>query len=210
MLRRSALFLFPVALALLPCHPGYGAQTQAGQTQAKVSKAAAEECVRKVNGLEAYATSPEPRKKRTTRLTADEINSYLEFELKPKFHPSLRGLSFTFEDNKLAGLGVIDFDKLNLNSSKFFTKLLAGLFSGTHSLRVSGTLLAKDGKASFQLEEARFDDSVLPNFLVSEIITAVGRKQKPPFDPMQPSKMPYDIDRVEVHGGYIMVFQGSP
>ncbi len=183
-------------------------QAPSGQTRVTVSKAAGEDCARKVKSLEAYSTSPEPRKNQATRLSEEEINSYLEFELKPKFHPSLRSLSFTFEDNKLAGVGVIDFDKITVNSTKVFTKLIASLFSGVHSLTVRGSLIAKDGKANFKLEEARFDDSVLPNFLVEEIITAVGRKQKPPFDPMQPSKMPYDIDRVEVHRGYILVFQG--
>jgi len=35
----------------------------------------------------------------------------------------------------------------------------------------------------------------------------VGRKQDPPFDPMQPSKMPYEIQKVDVHSGYIVVYQ---
>ena len=54
---------------------------------------------------------------------------------------------------------------------------------------------------------ARFDGTLLPNFMVSEIITAVGRKQRPPFDPLQPSQMIYAIDRVDVHAGYFIVYQ---
>jgi hypothetical protein len=72
---------------------------------------------------------------------------------------------------------------------------------------VDGKLEAAGGKAKFVLDEARFDTTVLPNFLVEEIISAVGRKQRPPFDPMQPSQMPYKIEKVEVHKGQITIYQ---
>jgi hypothetical protein len=94
-----------------------------------------------------------------------------------------------------------------MNSTKMLTRLVANLFSGMHSLSMSGKLAARGGMANFILDVARFDDTALPNFLVEEIISAVGRKQKPPFDPMQPSRMPYAIDRVEVHREYILVCQ---
>jgi hypothetical protein len=96
---------------------------------------------------------------------------------------------------------------LGANSKKFSTKLFAGMFRGIHNLTVRGKLITNDGKANFELEEARFDNNSLPNFLVDEIITAVGRKQRPPFDPMQPSQMPYHIEKVDFHKGYILVRQ---
>jgi len=42
---------------------------------------------------------------------------------------------------------------------------------------------------------------------VEEIISTVGKRQKPPFDPMQPSQMPYGIQKVETGQGYITVYQ---
>ncbi len=112
-----------------------------------------------------------------------------------------------FQESKLKADAVLDFDNLSKNSTKTFARLVAKLFTGTHNLSVNGKLVASEGKASFVLDEARFDGSSLPNFLVEQIITAVGQKQKPPFDPLQPSKMPYAIDRVEVHTDQIIVFQ---
>jgi hypothetical protein len=76
-----------------------------------------------------------------------------------------------------------------------------------HKLTARGQLLSGNGKASFRLEQARFDNSTLPKALVEEIITAVGRKQNPPFDPLQPSQLFYDIDKVDVHPGHILVYQ---
>jgi hypothetical protein len=85
--------------------------------------------------------------------------------------------------------------------------LMSLMFSGTHTLSASGQLQSKDGNARFYLEQARFDNSTLPRSLVEEIISAVGKKQNPPFDPLQPSRMPYKIERVDVHRGYIIVYQ---
>ena len=79
------------------------------------------------------------------------------------------------------------------------------MFSGVHTMAADGQLVANDGKAHFKLEQALFDGSALPKPLVEGIISAVGRKQNPPFDPLQPSEMPYEINKVDVHSGYIIV-----
>ncbi len=81
-------------------------------------------------------------------------------------------------------------------NAKGLARLFARLLSGTHTLTMRGKLRTEAGKGSFMLEEARFDETTLPNFLVEEIISAVGSRQKPPFDPMQPSQMPYRIKTV--------------
>jgi hypothetical protein len=79
--------------------------------------------------------------------------------------------------------------------------------TGRHTLTAYGKLIADGGLANFQLERSLFDDTSLPNLLVEEIISTVGKRQKPPFDPMQPSKMPYDIRKVEMGQGFITVYQ---
>ncbi len=173
----------------------------------RISKKACESCARKVGALETEAARTGPRRHPVTRFSEEEINSYLALELKSKFHPSLKSLQVSFGEDVLDGTAEIDFDKLSASSTKTVTKMIARLFSGVHKLSVRGKLIAEGGKGSFQLDQAKFDDSALPNFLVSEIISAVGKKQKPPFDPLQPTEMPYGIQKVEVHTGYIVVYQ---
>jgi hypothetical protein len=173
----------------------------------RISKAAAESCGVKLKRLEDFAASSSRSKKQTTEFSENEINSYLALELSKNYHPSLKSLLIVVEESKLQGVASIDFDSLAMNSKTVLTKLMTKMFSGVHTLSVRGKLVTEEGKARFQLEEAYFDDSALPNFLVEEIISAVGRKQKPPFDPMQPSKLPYGIQTVELHPGRALVHQ---
>jgi hypothetical protein len=107
----------------------------------------------------------------------------------------------------MRAIAAIDFDRLGSASNKLWPMLVGLVFSGVHTLTAEGRVLGQNGKAGFLLESARFDGRTLPKALVEEIISAVGRKQKPPFDPIQPSRMPYEINRIEMHPGYIIVFQ---
>jgi hypothetical protein len=111
------------------------------------------------------------------------------------------------EKNGLQAVASIDFDSLKSSSGKLLPKLIGLMFSGTHTLTVKGKLISKAGKANFSLDQALFDDASLPRYLVEPIITAVGRKQNPPFDPLRPSQIFYKIDKMDVYSGHITVYQ---
>jgi hypothetical protein len=172
----------------------------------KASKAAAESCNAKLIKMEEYAASGKSGGK-PIRFSQDEVNSYLALDLRQKYHSSLRNLLMIFGEDHMQAIAEIDFDRLEMSSSKLLPKLMSMLFSGTHVLSAGGKLITRKGKGSFKLEQARFDGSSLPRSLVEQIISLVGRKQNPPFDPLQPSEMPYRIQRVEVHAGYLIVYQ---
>lgn len=200
---------FPAGIALctvLSCIAllGYGApQTDAS----KISRAAARRCQAKIDRLLAYAGSAKPEGGQTTQFTDDEVNSYLALETSASYHPSLKSLWFTFQESTLGCAASIDFDQIQLSSSQVLNQLLYSMFSGVHLLSLSGTLVAQEGQAYFRLAGASFDGTKLPNALVEQIITIVGRSQRPPFDPLKPSEMPYGIKKVEVHTRSITVFQ---
>jgi hypothetical protein len=207
MTRKAALILLLALWYLQTTPPRVLGGPPEGSPEPKISQKASDSCARKVNALEARAAQTNRRGRQTTRISEEEINSYLALELKAKFHPCLTSLQFSLGENRLSGTAGIDFDNLGMSAAKTITKVLAHLFSGKHKLSVTGNLVTEAGKGSLQLEEARFDGSLLPNFMVAEVITAVGRKQRPPFDPLQPSQMPYAIEKVDVHPGYIIVYQ---
>lgn len=177
----------------------YGATT--------VSRAAADRCKAKLKQLEEFALRHPPDRRQTMQFSEEEVNSYLALELSSKYHPSLKSLVITFEEKKLRALTTVDFDRLGETSSTIFPKLVSALLSGTHTISAYGELVSGKGKAKFVLEEAKFDSSSLPKRIVEEIISAVGRKQNPPFDPLQPSELPYRIDRVDVRRGQLFVYQ---
>jgi hypothetical protein len=197
-----------IPLFLLFLSSGNSADTpQSMKSDGKPSKAAADRCSAKLKDLEDFAAQRKAGQKQTTRFSQDEINSYLALELSPQYHPCLKSLAVAMEENKLQAVAEIDFDRLGKTSTRVLPKIASFLFSGTHTMTAKGQLISRDGKANFRLNQARFDNQTLPNFLVEEIISAVGRKQNPPFDPLQPSTLFYDIEKVDVHSGYIIVYQ---
>jgi len=157
--------------------------------------------------LEDYAALEKPVRGQTTKFSEKEVNSYLAIDLSPEYHPCLKTLRTDFEKDRIHVAVSIDFDRLNLSSDEVLIKMLRRVLSGKHTIKARGRLQSGKGMACFVLEKALFDDTELPNFLVEEILTRVGQKQDPPFDPMQPSRLPYNIDRVDVHPGYIIVYQ---
>jgi len=177
------------------------------QKAGTVTQAAAQSCAAKLDRLVAFEQNTRPDAPPLTEFTESEVNSYLALELSQLYHPCLKSLAFAFEEGKLRAVAAIDFDRLGMTSKDLATQLFAKMFSGVHSLTIHGSLIARDGKARFQLNEARFDNTSLPNILVEEIISAVGRRQDPPFDPLQPNEMPYSIRRVDVHPAHIKVYQ---
>jgi len=169
-----------------------------------ISKAAADSCNAKIKALEAHAAGPQA-KRQQIRITELEMNSYLALVLSASYHPSLKSIRLKFEEGRLQAVAKIAFDRLQFSSTQFINSLFRKMLSGVHTLTVRGILIADNGKGNFQLEEARFDSMTIPNPLVSEIITTVGKRQNPPFDPMQPSTLPYSIRKVETHQGYILI-----
>jgi hypothetical protein len=189
-----SLLLFAIRAAGEPPKPG-------------ITRAAADQCNLKLKSLEDFASHRKAGQKRITRFSQNEVNSYLSLDLRSHYHPSLKDLSCTFEEDMLECIATVNFDHLGSTSSRLLPKLLSLMISGVHLVTARGRIVSGNGKARFQLVQARFDNSTLPRSLVEEIISAVGRKQKPPFDPLQASELFDDIDRVEVHMGYILVFQ---
>jgi hypothetical protein len=172
-----------------------------------ITRAASDACSIKVKKIQEFETGQGGPRTQTTSFTQTELNSYLAWELSPKYHPSLKKLEIHLQQGKVAGIATLDFDQLGMGARGVLGKAMASLFSGVHRLHARGPVRATGGQAYFVLEEARFDDTRIPNFLVEEVITAVGRKQKPPFDPMKPSRMPYQIDRVDLQPGKMLVHQ---
>jgi hypothetical protein len=207
---RGVVFLYCLVASALSPVAGGALLAQTQKTKAGFSQAAADRCAVKITRLEEYAGAKIPAGqigKKSTQLTEDELNSYLELVLRPQYHPSLKSLQVRFVEARLQGSASIDFDRVELKDTSLLSGLLRKMLTGVHSLEMLSGFASGGGKGNLQLEEARFDGLMLPNLLVAEIITAVCRKQDPPFDPMKPSVLPYSIQKVDLHAGYIVVYQ---
>jgi hypothetical protein len=168
-------------------------QTESVFSASAVSSTAAERCRLKLIRLESVAALDSTDRRQTTKFSEEEVNSYLAEDLSPQYHPCLKTIMTMFKEGRIRIVAEIDFDRLDVTSTDVFSKMIKLLFSGKHTITAQGKLQS--------------GNKALPNFLVEEILTAVGQKQNPPFDPMHPSEMPYKIDKVDVHPGYIIVYQ---
>lgn len=176
-------------------------------SESALSREAAERCAEKIREMERFIPEKASGKSLSTPFTEEEINSYLQLVLKPRYHPSLRSLQVRFEQDRLRTRAVIDFDRLRTSSTGLFRNLLAYMFSGTRTLDADGRLHTGNGRGRYELEQARFDGRVLPSGLVHEIIAAVGMRQTPPFNPTEPSTLPYGIERVDIEPGRLVAHQ---
>jgi hypothetical protein len=203
---RNARALAFIMLLILAQGAGAAESNHAGSPRAS-SKTASAKCAAKFREVQEFGKDANPQKKKTTRFSEDEINSYIALELQSNFGPSLKGLRMGFKENSMHVEADIDFDSFQEKSTKLSERLLSVVMSGVHTLTATGRLHAKGGEAYFELMEARIDEHVLPKVLVEQIISGVGRRQKPPFDPLQPSQMPYRIKSVDMHAGMIIIYQ---
>jgi len=194
-------------MLLLLAKGAVGAEPRNVESELVISKAASEQCARKFREIEEFDSKPNSQKEKTTQFSQDEINSFIALELRSNFSGSLKNLQIRFNEDNLQVDAVVDLDSFGAASARLSEKLLAAVMSGVHPLRATGSLHAKDGKAYFEFTEAYFDDHILPKFLVEEIISGVGRRQKPPFDPLQPFQIPYHIKSVDVKPGMIIIYQ---
>lgn len=179
-----------------------------GDTMAKsISTVAAMQCIQKMKEIEFFATQEKIDRVMSTRFTEEEINAYLSLDSNSGYQSCWKNMRMSFKDDLMEGIASVDFDCLKETSSAAFSAIILQLFSGIHVITARGTIVGGNGKGHIQLDQVRFDDSVLPKFLIQEVIASVCRKQDPPFNPMEPSQLPYNIKKITIHPGYIIVYQ---
>jgi hypothetical protein len=172
-----------------------------------LSKAYAAEYSKKIEQIEDFASNHEKGKTQNTRLTEEEINAYLDLNIKSDYKSCLERLHIAFNQDILDGYAKIDFTCVKEKSGDSLPVLMTRMFSGTHVLSIQGRIHSARGEGRFELEQARFDDIGLPGFLVEQAISSICRRQDPPFDPMDSYPLPYNIEKITIHPGYIQIFQ---
>lgn len=171
------------------------------------SEEAAESFGQKLKDIRDFIPQQEPYRGRSTRITEEEVNSYLSLDFDSKYQSCLRTLRLTFQQDVLESLASVDFDCVKEVSPKSLPKYISLIFSGTHVITGRGKIICDNGEGRVDLEQVLFDGKRIPNFLIKEAVKAVCEAQDLSYNPLQPSRLPYSIKRITVHPGYIMVYQ---
>ena len=145
----------------------------------------------------------------TIRMSEPETNSYLQYELAPKYPPGLSRVELRFTPGRLAGTAQVDFDKAKAASRHRENPLMDLLFWGTHTLGVEGGFSAINGVGHFDLEKVSLDGITLPQPMVDYLIDRFLKHRFPALALDRPFPMPYSVDRVQVERGSVLV-AGQP
>jgi hypothetical protein len=141
----------------------------------------------------------------TVRMSEAEANSYLQYELAPKYPSGLNSVELRFTPGRLAGTAEVDFDKAKAASRHRENPLMDFLSWGTHTLGVEGGFSAVNGVGHFDLEKVSLDGITLPQPMVDYLIDRFLKHRFPALALDRPFPMPYSIDRVQVERGSALV-----
>ncbi len=137
----------------------------------------------------------------TYELTEAELNAYLTAQLRQQGQQAVESLSVTLKEGTFLTSIEVDTDQLELKGDALTLGFLRLLLQGKQTLEIEGTLEAENGIGTYLVQEARLSGFPLPANLVNDLLSSVGQKQNPPFDPTQPFPMPFSIESVTFHPG---------
>lgn len=138
---------------------------------------------------------------RAYTVTEAELNAYLAERLREESRKDVQALRARFREGSFASSLTLDMDEVEVKGDSLTLELFRTLLSGHATLEVEGRLVVENGKGTLILESTRINDITVPVSLVSFILSEVGKKQNPPFDPTDSFPMPYGIKAVKIEPG---------
>lgn len=142
-------------------------------------------------------------------LTEPEINAYLEVELRRQERKEVETFLVQLKTAVLVSFLTVNMDEIEVKGDSMTLHLFKALLKGRAHLEVEGELSAENGKGAYSVRSARLNDLPVPASLVNLILSAVGKRQDPPFDPTQPFDLPYGIESIRIEPGKATIVTGG-
>lgn len=141
------------------------------------------------------------KEKRTYTLIESDLNAFLAAKIKERPRKDVESLRIQMKDVIFTTFLTVDMDQVEIKGDSMTKSLLKALFRGKQTIEFDGRLKTDNGKGTYEVERATLNGMPLPPSIVNSILSAVGRQQDPPFDPMEPFDLPYAIKTVKVSPG---------
>ncbi len=161
---------------------------------------AAERVEKMLDELEAREMAQD-KEKRTYILAESDLNAFLAAKIKERPRKDVESLRIEMKEEIFTTFLRVDMDQVDVKGDSMTKSLLKVLFRGKQTIEFDGRLKTDNGKGTYEVERATLNGMPLPPSLVNSILSAVGRQQDPPFDPMEPFDLPYAIKTVKVSPG---------
>jgi outer membrane protein OmpA-like peptidoglycan-associated protein len=121
-----------------------------------------------------------PRQPVSFRLSDEEVNQYLVYSLLSSPRPGIDSVRVKFfPHNYLSTFTVIDFDAVERWSPGLVPGLLG--LTGKRALWIDVRFAVENGKISYKIEKAFYQDKSLPQWLAEKIIQTIGARQPENF-----------------------------
>jgi len=138
------------------------------------------------------------KEKRTYILTEPDLNAFLAAKIKERPRKDVESLRVEMKDALFTTFIKIDFDEVEIKGDSMTASLLKALLRGTQTIEVDGRLQTENGKGTYLVERATLNGMPLPASLVNSILSSVGKRQDPPFDPTEQFDLPYGVKTITV------------
>ncbi len=133
----------------------------------------------------------------TFQLSDSEINDYMRYALKATPRPGLDSATVKlFPHNYISTFAVVDFDAVERWKPGTIPALLRPFLKGRKSIWVDYRFTARDGKGTFSVEKAYYQDMRLPAFFVEKMIQIVAARQPEKYDTTKPVPLPFGLRQV--------------
>jgi hypothetical protein len=139
----------------------------------------------------------------------DELNSYLQLRLAPKFPTGVADPSVTLVGKgRVSGKATVDLDNIRKKSSGGWFDPAAYL-SGRLPVTATGTLTTDQGNGRFQFESADVSGIPVPKTLLQELVSYYTKSPELPngVNLDQPFDLPSNIQKIDVQPGRATVVQ---
>jgi hypothetical protein len=146
-----------------------------------------------------------PRQQVDLRLTEEEINEYLVYSLATNPRPGVKSATIkVFPHNYLSLFALIDFDAVERERPGTIPLVLRPVLRGSRSVLVDVRFQIQDGKATYTVEKAHYQNTRLPLFLVRQVLSVLGTLQPEGFRTDEPMPLPFGLRQVE-SGNHVLV-----
>jgi len=136
--------------------------------------------------------------RRTYTLTESDLNAYLAAKMKERPQRDVESLTVQMKEGFFTTHLKVDFDRVEIKGDSMTETLVRTILRGKQTIDVDGRLVTENGKGTYHVDRASLSGIPLPPSLVNSILSSVGRRQDPPFDPTEPFDLPYSLKTIRV------------
>jgi hypothetical protein len=155
------------------------------------------------------------RRLRTGRSAADEplvvserqLNSYLNLTLAAQLPVGVSGLQLHLAKDRLGAQAQVDLDRVRGQLPPGATGGLLALLSGTVPVELQGRLVATNGTARVEIEQASVGGVSLPSSLLAQMVSLSTRNARQPqgVDILAPFPLPWAAREIRLEPGRALV-----